>query len=552
MVAQEDNQKTRQQGGTNSEAELIGRIIQSEQKLSEYFTTIITKSVTEQIERRNMARLRLFGVVSVILVSVLIPAITLWIRGTIISQTETAIQDQFSVAVEQLEVRFTDQSKQLQLQFESFLDKERSYLTFANYALYLSGRFHVPEKELETVLELLGDIVKYPSLTSRPDFPFLVDLLVHTAVKHGYAGTLNRLEDSLPQILAASSRTMPRLVRYYGESIVGDRFTSERKLQTAVEKFQRYLDLSQSGPDFEQLLPLQFMVERKLSGKGSAERLEAIQLYVLDLTPAQQAAFIAETVRYSNPDFRDVPTTARNRRIATAAGVMVVDESQFYATMLKDDAVQAALTQVVHQEANIENMEVATALTAFRRVFVREISSGEDPKLQRVVRKLVTTEINPWLDNPLIIEALRIQNRKTQAYSPEQIRELERRWQDEFVSNQYKLIAELMDQPGSRYLRRVKLNGLGMYHEIQLMDAVGLLAGASDPNNDYWQGEEPKWLETFRVGKDAMHIGKLKFDESALAWEIQISLPVVDPDTGTPIGAVTIGLDPSALVDTAV
>jgi len=552
VVAQEDNQKTRQQGGTNSEAELIGRIIQSEQKLSEYFTTIITKSVTEQIERRNMARLRLFGVVSVILVSVLIPAITLWIRGTIISQTETAIQDQFSVAVEQLEVRFTDQSKQLQLQFESFLDKERSYLTFANYALYLSGRFHVPEKELETVLELLGDIVKYPSLTSRPDFPFLVDLLVHTAVKHGYAGTLNRLEDSLPQILAASSRTMPRLVRYYGESIVGDRFTSERKLQTAVEKFQRYLDLSQSGPDFEQLLPLQFMVERKLSGKGSAERLEAIQLYVLDLTPAQQAAFIAETVRYSNPDFRDVPTTARNRRIATAAGVMVVDESQFYATMLKDDAVQAALTQVVHQEANIENMEVATALTAFRRVFVREISSGEDPKLQRVVRKLVTTEINPWLDNPLIIEALRIQNRKTQAYSPEQIRELERRWQDEFVSNQYKLIAELMDQPGSRYLRRVKLNGLGMYHEIQLMDAVGLLAGASDPNNDYWQGEEPKWLETFRVGKDAMHIGKLKFDESALAWEIQISLPVVDPDTGTPIGAVTIGLDPSALVDTAV
>ncbi len=28
--------------------------------LSEYFTTIITKSVTEQIERRNMARLRVF------------------------------------------------------------------------------------------------------------------------------------------------------------------------------------------------------------------------------------------------------------------------------------------------------------------------------------------------------------------------------------------------------------------------------------------------------------------------------------------------------------
>ena len=39
-----------------SEAELIGRIIQSEQKLSDYFTTMIVKSVTDQLERRNVAR----------------------------------------------------------------------------------------------------------------------------------------------------------------------------------------------------------------------------------------------------------------------------------------------------------------------------------------------------------------------------------------------------------------------------------------------------------------------------------------------------------------
>lgn len=97
----------------------------------------------------------------------------------------------------------------------------------------------------------------------------------------------------------------------------------------------------------------------------------------------------------------------------------------------------------------------------------------------------------------------------------------------------------------------MKLNGLNMYYEIHLMDGVGLLAGASDPNQDYWQADEAKWKETYKRGTDELHIGDLKFDDSALAWEIQISLPVTDPESGKLIGAATIGIDPSALVDTS-
>ena len=125
MADKDDSQKPEKPDSVGSEAELIGRIIQSEQKLSEYFTTIITKSVTEQIERRNLARLRLIGVVSVVVVSLLIPAITLWVRGTITSQTEVAIQGQFSDAIEQLEARFGDETKRMKQDFESFLSNER-------------------------------------------------------------------------------------------------------------------------------------------------------------------------------------------------------------------------------------------------------------------------------------------------------------------------------------------------------------------------------------------------------------------------------------------
>ena len=153
--------------------------------------------------------------------------------------------------------------------------------------------------------------------------------------------------------------------------------------------------------------------------------------------------------------------------------------------------------------------------------------------------------------NPVIIEALRSQNRTTGGYTEQQIKALESKWQDELVSGQYDLIADVLDRPVSRYLKRVKRNGLGAYHEILLMDGVGLLAGVSDANDDYWQGEESKWLETYRGDKGALHIGDLNFDESTLAWEIEVSLPVLDPETLKPLGAITIGLDPSALVETS-
>jgi len=552
MAEKQEDPKTEKPETVGSDAELIGRIIQSEQKLTEYFTTIITKSVTEQIERRNMTRLRMFGIISVVVVSLMVPAITLWVRATITSQTEVAIQGQFSGAIEQLEVRFGDETKRLEQDFESFQSKERIYLTFSNYALYLRDRAQVPERAVRSVLEVLEQIMPDPDLTGRPDFPFLVDLVVQTAIKNGYSETLDILEDRLQSVLASAPRTMPRLARHYGESIVGDRFISENRLEMAIKKFRRYLDLSINAPGgYERLLPLQLLVENRLNGEGVRERIEAIQLYVLDLVPAQQAAFIAETVRYSNPDYRDVPATARNKRIASTAGTMVVDEAQFYARMLKDDAVRAALTQLASYEANLENTGIATALAAFRRVVLSGVSSGEDPKLQKSVRQLVDGEINIWLKHPVIIEALRAQNLETGSHTEQQIKVLEGIWQDEFVSDQYDLIAEVLDRPVSRYLKRVKLNGLGTYHEILLMDGVGLLTGFSDPNDDYWQGEEPKWLETYQGGEDALHIGNLKFDQSTLAWEIQVSLPVLDPETRKPLGAIMIGIDPSALVESS-
>ena len=520
---------------SKNEAELIGRIIQSEQKLSDYFTTIITKSVTDQLERRSMMRLRVIGVVVAALLTVAIPGTMSWVRGTIVDQTENAMTVQFGQATTELEA-----------QFAAFLAQERIYSSFTNYLLYLSDRATVPRSELTEVRLRLEELLSYPAIVQRTEFPYLLDLVTRLAVKHGDTTTLDLLESDFASLLT-SPRTKPRLARYYAERVLGDRFTSAAKRQASARRFQQYVDASEGTPDFETLLPLQLMVDDQLNVDGMDDTFTGIRLHVKDLGPQDQASFIAETVRYSNPKFWEAPTTARTRRIAVVAGQLVIDRRDFYIDLLDSVAVQTALIDISESEANKGNTAFAMALSGFRNAFSGELASTDDAEFRAAIEALVQGDIALWMHDDPIIDALNAQNRETRQYSRERIQELESRWHDEFESGAFDLIEGVLERPISRLLRRVKRDSVGAYREIFVMDGVGLLVGASDPNNDYWQGEEPKWRNTYKAGRGSRHVGKLKFDESALAWVIQVSLPVLDPKSGEPIGALTVGVDPSML-----
>jgi hypothetical protein len=307
------------------------------------------------------------------------------------------------------------------------------------------------------------------------------------------------------------------------------------------------VDASEGSSDFETLLPLQAMVDKQVNIDDSDGTFEGIRQYVRGLGPLDQASFIAETVRYSNPEFWESATTSRSRRIARAAGQLVIDHRAYYIDLLDNVAVQTALIDIAESEVNRGNESFATALSGFRNAFSGELASTDDAEFRAAIDALVRGDIVLWMDDPVVIDAVNQQNRETSGYSRGRIEELEVQWHDEFESGAYDLIEQQLERPISRLLRRVKRNSEGTYRELFVMDAVGLLVGSSDPNNDYWQGEEEKWLKTYKVGRGSMHVGTLKFDESALAWVIQISLPVVDPKTRKPIGALTVGVNPSML-----
>jgi hypothetical protein len=307
------------------------------------------------------------------------------------------------------------------------------------------------------------------------------------------------------------------------------------------------VDASERSEEFETLLPLQLMVDDALNVEDEEEAFAGIRLHVKDLGPLDQASFIAETVRYSNPRFFEAATTARTRRIALVAGNLVLKHRGFYIHLLDNVAVQTALIDISEAEANKGNLAFAAALSGFRNAFSGELASTDDVQFRAAVSTLVRNDIATWLHDAVIVDALKAQNRETRGHSRQEIMELESQWQSEFESGAYDLIERVQERSVSRFLRRMKRDSVGIYREIYVMDSVGLIVGASDPNNDYWQGEEEKWARLQGAGAGAIHIGALAFDESTLAWGIDISLPVFDPSSGESIGAITIDLDPSVL-----
>lgn len=162
--------------------------------------------------------------------------------------------------------------------------------------------------------------------------------------------------------------------------------------------------------------------------------------------------------------------------------------------------------------------------------------------------QLARTRLVEVARSPVVVEAVREQNRATGAYPDARIAELDEKWAAEAAAEQKggeagPLIAETMGRPVSLYLRQIQERSQGLFTEIILMDARGLNVGISQTTSDYWQGDEDKWQKTFLAGPNSLHIGALEEDLSTRTVQSQVSLPVVDPQTKEVIGALTFGVD---------
>ena len=160
---------------------------------------------------------------------------------------------------------------------------------------------------------------------------------------------------------------------------------------------------------------------------------------------------------------------------------------------------------------------------------------------------LANGEIKAFASDPALIAAIVAQNAVTAGYDQAKIDALDTQWRAEVSAASKPLIDATLGNAASQYLKGVQDASGGKYTEIFAMDAKGLNVGQSTLTSDYWQGDEDKFTKSFGVGADGVNLGEVEQDESTQIFQSQVSVAITDPATGAPIGAITVGVDVSAL-----
>ena len=167
--------------------------------------------------------------------------------------------------------------------------------------------------------------------------------------------------------------------------------------------------------------------------------------------------------------------------------------------------------------------------------------------LRPALESYMQSEISTWADDPRLVAAVTAQNEMTGGYTQGDIDALDQAWRSEVGAAERPTITPVISNQVADFLREQVAASEGRITENFVMDARGLNVAAAAPTSDFWQGDEEKHSETYGSGPDAVHISDVEFDESSQSYQAQISFTLADPMTGSPIGAVTVGVDAASL-----
>ncbi len=156
--------------------------------------------------------------------------------------------------------------------------------------------------------------------------------------------------------------------------------------------------------------------------------------------------------------------------------------------------------------------------------------------------------LSQWIIDPDLIDAIKAQNVEHADLSEDDIIALDQTWRAEADAGGGPLITELLSGPVSAWLLDQQNATAGLVTEVFVMDNKGLNVAQSVETSDYWQGDEAKWQETYGREDGGLHISDVEFDDSTGFYQTQASLPIVDPATNEPIGAITFGINIQSLM----
>jgi len=161
--------------------------------------------------------------------------------------------------------------------------------------------------------------------------------------------------------------------------------------------------------------------------------------------------------------------------------------------------------------------------------------SAEQKAPQQIIHLANTTLVKLGVDS-VIVKAVKTENAKGKTL--QEIQEMDKKWRA--TPGIADFMQTLMESECGQYLRRLQQT-TPYYAEIFVMDNQGANVCMTNKTSDYWQGDEAKFLQTFKGSTGEVHISDIEFDDSAQTNLVQVSVPVQDGDST--IGAMTIGID---------
>jgi len=175
-----------------------------------------------------------------------------------------------------------------------------------------------------------------------------------------------------------------------------------------------------------------------------------------------------------------------------------------------------------------------TIVVMFLIVGLTSVHAAE--KAPQAVIDLAHSELVKLGTEPIIVAAVKAENAKGKTL--EQIKETDEKWKA--TPGIADFMRELMESECGKYLRSLQ-EKTPYYAEIFVMDNQGANVAMTDKTSDYWQGDEAKFIESYKEGAGGIHISDVEFDDSTQAYLVQVSVPAKDEEKV--IGAITIGID---------
>lgn len=163
----------------------------------------------------------------------------------------------------------------------------------------------------------------------------------------------------------------------------------------------------------------------------------------------------------------------------------------------------------------------------------------ESVKASKEIKGFIREYLLTWINDPVIINAVKETNAKNAKRTAAAIAELDAKWSASNGIEEW--MKPYFESPAAKLLMAKQQDSGGLIVEMFVMDFQGCNVALSAKTSDFLQGDEDKFRNSF--GKKAVFVDRVRYDASSDTSSMQISLPVWDATAKAMIGAITVTID---------